>query len=187
MKKIFVLGMAVWAMLLLAGYLQAAAETGAAGDTEHFEVQENAVNITSTVTGNLDLEKEKLAPFKIEQISLKKFKHDAIIRGLADKKTEKTMFSTNDNVLINAGSRKGFAEGDMVLIFKKGNLVTDRISIDKIQDSMYTDETQVRKEGPKATSIGEARVIKVEPNSSIIQILRCIESIETGNFVKKEK
>ncbi|MDD5260043.1 MAG: hypothetical protein PHD29_08750 [bacterium] len=185
MKKILVLGIAVCAMILLAGYLQA--EEAAAGDTEKFSVQENAVSITSTVTGNIDLDKEKLPPFKIEQISLRKFKHDAIVRGLADNKTEKTMYSTNDHVIISAGSRKGIAEGDMVLIFKKGNLVTDRISIDKIQNSMYTDETQERKEGPKATSIGEARVTKVESNSSVIQILRCIESIEPGNFVKIKK
>ncbi len=181
MKKIFVLGLVVCAMFSLAGYLQAA------GNAEHFNVEEKKVNITTTITGDLNLDKEKLPPFEVEIIPLRKFKHDAIIKGMADSKLDKNMISDNDHVIINGGSKKGFAEGDIVLIFKKGRPATERLNIDKVGPSMAEEEKVSQKEAKVATSIGDARVIKVESNSSVIQIRRCVETVEPGNFVKIKK
>jgi hypothetical protein len=187
MKKIFVLGLAVCAVFLLAGYLVAESATDKANDSEKFEIKTDTIKITSTVSGNLDMDKEKLPPFKAESITQKKFKADAIIKELADPKFEKTMISNNDLVRINIGSKKGVAEGDMVLIFKKGKLVTERINIEKIEPTISKEEQAGRKEVPVVTSIGDARVVKVEPSSCVIQILRCIESVSIGDYIKLNK
>ncbi|MDD5491271.1 MAG: hypothetical protein PHV60_01145 [bacterium] len=187
MKKIFIFGMIVCAIFLLSGYLAAETETEGNGDGEHFEIKKDAIKITSTVSGNIDLDKEKLPPFQVESVPQKKFKYDAVITEVADPKFDKTMISNNDLVRINAGSKKNIAEGDMVKIFKKGKLVTERINIDKIAPSISQDEKQERKDVPVVTTIGDARVVKVEAKSSVIQILRCIESITIGDYIKLNK
>ena len=180
MKKIFVLGIAVGALFLLASYL-------IAEDYEQFTIKKEVDKIETTVIGNIDMDKEKLPPFVSESIQMRKFKHDALIIDVADPKFAKTMISNNDLVRINIGSKKRIAVGDMVLIYKKGALVTERINIDKIAPSISNEEKQVRKTGPVVTSIGDARVIKVEARSSVVQILRCIESVSIGDFIKINK
>ena len=187
MKKVFVLSLVLCSIFLLCGYLVAETGTEDSGPAENFEIKTDAIKITSTVSGNLDLDKEKLPPFKAESIPQRKFKYDAVIIDVADPKFEKSMISNNDLVKINAGSKKNIAEGDMVRIFKKGKLVTDRINIDKIEPSITKEEQQIRKEVPVVTSIGDARVVKVEAKSSVIQILRCIESVTIGDYIKLNK
>lgn len=180
MKKVFILGIAACAVFLLASYL-------IAEDSEQFTIKKEADKIESTVTGSLDLGKEKFPPFVAESIPVRKFKQDAVITGVADPKFEKTMISNNDLVRINIGSKKKVAVGDIFVIFKKGALVTERINIDKIAPSISKEEQQGSKKGPVVTSIGDARVVKVEARSSVVQILRCIESVTIGDFVKKNK
>ncbi len=210
MKKILVLSMVICAVFLLAGYLAAepaAESTGTevitispdkasevvekeapaakAGNTEEFEIKKDTHQITSTVTGNIDLDKEKLPQFKSEAVPVKGFKADARIVEMSDSKFEKTMISNNDLVRINIGSKKNVAEGDIVIIFKKGKLVTDRLNIDKIEPSISKEEQQMKKEVPVMTSIGDARIIKVEgKTTSVIKILRCAESVSIGDYIK---
>ncbi len=180
MKKIFILGMVVGVIFLVAGYLAAKDS-----DTEKFEVNKDTTQITSTVSGSLDLDKEKFPPFIAEAVPEKKFKADARIVEMSDPKFEKTMISNNDLVRINIGSRKNINEGDIVVIFKKGKLVTSRLNIDKIEPTISKDEQQTRKEVPVMTSIGDARVIKIEgKNTSVIKILRAIESVSIGDYIK---
>jgi hypothetical protein len=185
MKKVFVFSLIICAMFLLAGFLIAEAENP--NDGEEFTIKKETDKITSTVSGNIDLDKEKLPPFQAESISLRKFKQDAVITGLADPKFEKSMISNNDLVRINIGSKKKIAIGDTVMIFKKGKLVTERIKIDKIEPSISGEEQQGKKEVPVVTSIGDARVVKVEARSSVVKILRCIESVTIGDYIKVVK
>ncbi|MDD5132218.1 MAG: hypothetical protein PHH44_06105 [bacterium] len=187
MKKVMVLGMVICSIFLLFGYLVAETGSDEPNAAENFEIKKDTIKITSTVSGNLDLDKEKLPPFQAESIPQRKFKYDAVITEVADPKFEKSMISNNDLVKINVGSKKNIAEGDMVRIFKKGKLVTDRININKIEPSISQEEQQVRKEVPVVTSIGDARVVKVEAKSSVIQILRCIESVTIGDYIKLNK
>ena len=211
MKKIFVLSMVVCAVFLCAGYLAAAepateststeaittspdkasenvekaAPAAPANETETFEIKKDTTKITSTVSGNIDLDKEKLPQFISESVPVKTFKADARILEMSDPKYEKTMISNNDLVRINIGSRKNVAEGDMVVIYKKGKLVTERLNIENIEPSITKEEQQMKKEGPVMTSIGDARIVKVEGTStSVIQILRCIESVSMGDYIK---
>jgi hypothetical protein len=95
------------------------------------------------------------------------------------------MISNNDLVRINIGSKQNVVEGDIVIIFKKGSLVTERLNIDKIEQSISKEEQQMKKEVPVMTSIGDARIIKVEgKNTSVIRILRCVESLSIGDYIK---
>ncbi|MBI5555765.1 MAG: hypothetical protein HY920_07955 [Elusimicrobia bacterium] len=209
MKKILVLGMAVWAVFLLAGYL--AAETAVestntkvlttdpdkalenvekeapvakAGDTEEFEVKKDNTKITSTVSGNIDLDKEKLPRFKSETIPQKGFKAEARITAMADSKSDKMMLSSGDLVRINIGAKKNVREGSFFSIYKTGKSIAERGKLDESGIGIAKEEKMAKSEVPVVTKVADAKVIKVESNYSIIRILRCLEPVMSGDYAK---
>lgn len=209
MKKIFVLGMVICAVSLLAGYLAAepvAESTGAeviatrpakvsenveketpaakADDAEEFEIKKDTKLITSTVTGNLDLDKEKLPQFKPETIPQKGFKADAKITEMADSKSNKMMLSARDLVRIDIGAKKKVRVGSFFSIYKTGRPLSERGKLDESGISIAKEEKLTKSEVPMVTKVADAKVIKVENNYSIIRIMRCLEPVLIGDYVK---
>lgn len=209
MKKILVLGMAVCAVFLLAGYLAAEpavestgtdvittssdkasanvekeAPVAKAGNTEEFEIKKDANQITSTVTGNIDLDKEKLPPFKSESVPVKSFKADAKIVEISDQKIDKIMLSSGDLARINIGAKKNVREGSFFSIYKSGKPISERGNLDESGLSIVKEEKMAKSEVPMVTKVADARVIKVESNYSIIRILRCVEPVMSGDYAK---
>ncbi len=209
MKKILVLGTFFCAVFLLAEYLAAEpatestgteaittsmdkasgneekeAPTTKAGDTETFEIKKDSTQITSTVTGNLDLDKEKLPEFKTETIPQKGFKPDARIMEMSDQKIDKMMLSSGDLVRINIGAKKNVREGSFLSIYRIGKSISERGKLDDSGISIAKEEKIAKSEVSVVTKVADAKVIKVESNYSIIKILRCVEPVMSGDYAK---